>query len=124
MKKVIALALAILTSGQAQVAGKEVHAFMTYETFVQLSEQGRQLYVAGLADAFTYLEVRTGRMAGFGECLRQNRVTVRLSEQLIREILDTNPRLRENTLADAFELGNRAACNSYITDDLQKRALE
>ena len=63
MKKAFGLALAILISGQAQAAEKEVQAFMTYETFVQLPEQARQFYVSGLADAFIYLEWKTGRMA-------------------------------------------------------------
>ena len=53
MKKAFGLALAIFISGQAQAAEKEVQAFMTYETFVQLPEQARQLYVAGLSDAFS-----------------------------------------------------------------------
>lgn len=124
MKKAFGLALAIFISGQAQAAEKEVQAFMTYETFVQLPEPARQLYVAGLADAFTYLEEKTGRMAGLGECLRQNGATPRLAEQLVSEFLDTYPRFKKITLAQAFELGNRQACSSYITDDLQRRALD
>lgn len=124
MKKAYALALVALVSTQVQAAEKEVQAFMTYEKFIQLPEAYRQFYVAGMADAFTYLEAKTGRMKGLGECLRTNNVTPRVAEELVSEILRTNPRSRGNTLAEAFELGNQAACSTYITDDVQKKALE
>lgn len=119
--RLLVLVISILALKPVYAAEQNVFSFMTYKTFSKLPQAYRIFYVTGLTDAFTALAAKTGRMKGLGNCLRSQQVTPKKIEQLVSEVLLANPEYQNKSMAQAYEIANRAACNSFITDDLQKK---
>ena len=124
MRLLAPLLILLVCTSSALGEEQQANTFVDTEMLKRLPETERQIYVAGLADAFTYLSRKTGYLDGLNKCFAEQKVTVRKIDDLLLKIISNENYPGISPAAQGFDISQQLGCQSYLklkSSDVEKQ---